>query len=81
VRLFGKVDGAINRFDRAGWLTLPFDLELSAPPVAPIGSIILDQVICGPSVLISGFSVPQIVFDGYDLSTDDIEVASVEVIP
>lgn len=31
MRLFGKVDGAINRFDRAMWLTCPFDLALSAP--------------------------------------------------
>lgn len=25
MRLFGKVDGAIDRYDRAGWLTMPFD--------------------------------------------------------
>ena len=27
MRLFGKVDGSINRFDRADWLTMPFDLS------------------------------------------------------
>ena len=32
MRLFGKVDGAINRFDRAAWLTLGFDLALSEAP-------------------------------------------------
>ena len=26
MRLFGKVDGVIDRLDRAGWLTMPFDL-------------------------------------------------------
>jgi len=26
VRLFGKVDGSVDRFDRAAWLTPPFDL-------------------------------------------------------
>lgn len=25
MRLFGKVDGQINRFDRAEWMTPPFD--------------------------------------------------------
>jgi hypothetical protein len=25
MRLFGKVNSAIDRFDRAGWLTAPFD--------------------------------------------------------
>lgn len=29
MRLFGKVDGHINRFDRAGWLTTPFDLAFA----------------------------------------------------
>lgn len=28
MRLFGKVDGTIDRFERASWLTMPFDLEL-----------------------------------------------------
>jgi len=27
MRLFGKVDGTIDRFDRAGWLTWPFDMS------------------------------------------------------
>lgn len=27
MRLFGKVDGVIDRYDRAGWLTMPFDLS------------------------------------------------------
>jgi len=30
MRLFGKVNSAIDRFDRAGWVTPPFDLELSS---------------------------------------------------
>lgn len=28
MRLFGKIDSGINRFDRATWLTPPFDLSL-----------------------------------------------------
>ena len=28
MRLFGKIDGKINRFDRAWFLTKPFDLAL-----------------------------------------------------
>ena len=30
MRLFGKVDSAVDRFERAAWLTLPFDLALTA---------------------------------------------------
>lgn len=26
MRLFGKVSGTIDRLDRAGWITAPFDL-------------------------------------------------------
>lgn len=40
MRLFGKVDGQINRFDRAQYLTGPFDLAFAAPsnPIyGPIG--------------------------------------------
>jgi len=33
MRLFGKIDGSINRFDRAQWLTCPFDLAFLAPVV------------------------------------------------
>ena len=33
MRLFGKIDGSINRFDRAQWLTSPFDLAFLAPVV------------------------------------------------
>jgi hypothetical protein len=32
VRLFGRVTGIVDRFDRAEWLTLPFDLALGLPP-------------------------------------------------
>jgi hypothetical protein len=44
MRLFGKVAGRVDRLDRAGWLTMPFDLALArpAPPsssrVAPLRS-------------------------------------------
>ncbi len=31
MRLFGKIDGSVNRFDRAQWLTCPFDRALVAP--------------------------------------------------
>lgn len=31
MRLFGKVDSAIDRYDRAGWLTPPFDLAFAVP--------------------------------------------------
>lgn len=30
MRLFGKVDGSIDRYDRAEWLTGPFDLAFAA---------------------------------------------------
>lgn len=30
MRLFGKRDGAVDRLDRAEWLTPPFDLAFSA---------------------------------------------------
>jgi hypothetical protein len=30
VRLFGKVNGVIDRFDRAAWMTPPFDLAFLA---------------------------------------------------
>lgn len=30
MRLFGKVNSTIDRFDRAGWLTVPFDLSARA---------------------------------------------------
>lgn len=33
MRLFGRVDNQINRFDRAWWLTPPFDLEVLLPQV------------------------------------------------
>jgi hypothetical protein len=35
MRLFGKVDGVVDRYDRAGWLTMPFDRAWAAP-VAPV---------------------------------------------
>lgn len=37
MRLFGIVDSAINRYDRAGWLTPPFDAAFQTPPVEPSG--------------------------------------------
>jgi hypothetical protein len=37
VRLFGIVDGSVDRYERAAWLTCPFDLALStATNVHPI---------------------------------------------
>lgn len=36
MRLFGKVDGAIDRYDRAGWFTQPFDLAFKLSVVTPI---------------------------------------------
>lgn len=32
MRLFGKIDTAISRFDRAQWMSAPFDLAWSAAP-------------------------------------------------
>lgn len=29
MRLFGKVDGNVDRLDRAAWLTVPFDLSFA----------------------------------------------------
>lgn len=42
MRLFGKVDGVVNRYDRAEWLSIPFDLAFAsvAPPsvvITPTG--------------------------------------------
>jgi hypothetical protein len=34
MRLFGKLDTAINRFDRAQYLTAPFDGAFAAPVAA-----------------------------------------------
>ena len=34
MRLFGKVDGTVDRYDRAGWLTPIFDLAFGAPSAA-----------------------------------------------
>lgn len=37
MRLFGKVDGTVSRFDRAQWLSQPFDLAFagSGPSMNP----------------------------------------------
>jgi len=35
MRLFGKVDGVVDRFDRAGWLSLPFDLAWTTASYNP----------------------------------------------
>lgn len=37
MRLFGSVDGRIDRLDRAGWMTPPFDLTVGVeePPHVP----------------------------------------------
>lgn len=35
MRLFGRVDGQINREDRAGWLSCPFDLAFATPAASP----------------------------------------------
>lgn len=47
MRLFGKVDGAIDRFDRAGWLTLPFDLAFLVTTTAGAGGPWLDVTYLG----------------------------------
>lgn len=33
MRIFGKVDGTVDRFDRAHWSTPPFDLAFAVPSV------------------------------------------------
>jgi hypothetical protein len=35
MRLFGRLDGTIDRYDRADWLTPPFDLAFSTRFVTP----------------------------------------------
>ena len=35
MRLFGKVNGTIDRFDRAQWMTPPFDLALASITLGP----------------------------------------------
>ena len=54
----------------------------SNPPAAPavIGSILVDRVECGPSVLVDGYDRPEITIDDYSLTTSDIEVGGVEVL-
>ena len=34
MRLFGKVDGSVDRYDRAEWLSMPFDLAWANAVVA-----------------------------------------------
>lgn len=35
MRLFGKVNSSIDRFDHAGWLSCPFDLDISVEQTPP----------------------------------------------
>ena len=53
MRLFGKVDGSLNRFDRGAWLTEPFDalmVALAGATVVRRGPSAVDtQVRRGPS--------------------------------
>jgi hypothetical protein len=35
MRLFGKITGAVDRYDRADWLTPPFDLAFSTTFATP----------------------------------------------
>ena len=35
MRLFGKVDGSVDRYDRAGWLSCPFDLAFLVATQGP----------------------------------------------
>ncbi len=43
MRLFGIVDGTVDRFDRAGWLTMPFDIAF-APLVTGPFTVVASQV-------------------------------------
>jgi len=40
MRIFGKVDNTIDRFDRAQWLTPPFDLAFVVPSVDDTGAFL-----------------------------------------
>ena len=43
MRLFGKVDTAINRYDRAAWLTPPFDL-ITFTQLGPLANAVISGV-------------------------------------
>ena len=39
MRLFGETDGLLDRFDRAEWMTPPFDLSLLGTAITPSTSV------------------------------------------
>ena len=64
MRLFGKVNSAIDRFDRAEWMTPPFDLSLAA---AAIGTVSERYAIVGTQAanfLIDGTQAANFEIDG-----------------
>lgn len=61
MRLFGKVDGAIDRFDRAEWLSMPFDLAWEAP----VATVDLHAFSGVAQVYLSGFQKGQTYLSGF----------------
>lgn len=60
MRLFGKIDGAINRYDRAEWLTLPFDLAFETPvetepACASVGDALVTRTYTGDGLTTCAF--------------------------
>lgn len=54
MRLFGKVDGTIDRYDRADWLSMPFDLAFGSAATLVYGPLSLSAYeihIPGPSAI------------------------------
>lgn len=77
MRLVAKVDGSVDRFDRAVWLTMPFDLALFTPA---LGSIILDEVLCDPAIFMDDAVVPTLIMDDWSTNSAGIELSSVEMV-
>lgn len=50
MRLFGKIDNAINRFDRAQWLTPVFDLAFGSAAALPTGLAMMTFAAKHPTV-------------------------------
>ena len=55
MRLFGKVDGEINRFDRAMYLTRPFDLSWRTVAVV----VTIESATISPRIAARGKAVPR----------------------
>lgn len=67
MRLFPKVDGTVDRFERAGLLTMPFDLALASPSPVPEKLCFTAESFGIPSFSAETLSIPS-------FSTESFEV-------